>query len=93
MRSVHNFPIIVLCGSTRYYEQFDRISLEYTLNGWIVLSNGSHRTSDKNLEISKEQFEMLEEFHRRKIVMVDQHIHLKVLILSLSILYVIMVII
>ncbi|MCG3219590.1 MAG: hypothetical protein KAR35_11300 [Candidatus Heimdallarchaeota archaeon] len=69
--SVLKFPIIVLCGSTKYYELFDKTSLEYTLNGWIVLSIGSHRVSDKNLEISKEQFEMLGELHRRKIDMAD----------------------
>ena len=69
--SASKFPIIVLCGSTRYYELFDQTSLEYTLNGWIVLSIGSHRISDKNLEISKEQFEMLGELHKRKIDMAD----------------------
>lgn len=66
-----DFPIVTLCGSTRFTEQFDEISMKFTLNGWIVLSIGSHRKSDSDFDISESQFLMLEKMHQKKIDMSD----------------------
>lgn len=67
-----NIPkIVVLCGSTRFFKEYDDMSLQFTLSGYIVLSIGSHRASDMRLKITPEQKIMLDELHKRKIDMAD----------------------
>lgn len=39
-------PIVVLCGSTRFYEEFQRQSLRLTLEGAVVLSIGAAKEPD-----------------------------------------------
>lgn len=63
--------IVVLCGSTTFIDLFDKMSLEYTLKGWIVLSIGSHKFCDKNLKEVADKKEMLGELHFRKIDKAD----------------------
>ena len=38
--TINSVPIVVLCGSTRFIDLFDKTSLLFTLQGWIVLSVG-----------------------------------------------------
>ena len=63
--------IVVLCGSTKFVDMFDAKSLEFTLKGFIVLSVGSHKHSDKDLDLIAEQKDMLDELHKRKIDLAD----------------------
>ena len=66
-----NYPIITLCGSTKFKNEFLDIQKELTLYGNIVLSVGvfSH---DENINISDETKKMLDDMHKRKIDMCDK---------------------
>lgn len=73
------FPkIICLCGSTRFYEKFAQINLEFTLYGKIVLSIGCDTKSDDNLfskmdECTKQSTKRaLDDLHLRKIDLADE---------------------
>jgi len=71
-------PIVVcLCGSTSFYEEFQKASLEETMNGKIVLSIGfySHssiRAHGEKIDISPETRIMLEELQFKKIDISDE---------------------
>jgi hypothetical protein len=66
--------IVVLCGSTRFYEEFRRQNLTLTLAGAIVLSIGCDTKADgdiaeiADLDVTKA---MLDDLHRRKIDLAD----------------------
>ena len=66
-----NYPIITLCGSTKFKNEFLDIQKELTLYGNIVLSVGvfSH---DENINISDKTKKMLDDMHKRKIDMCDK---------------------
>ena len=64
--------IVCLCGSTRFFEQFQRANYELTMAGNIVLSVGCDTHSDSELKIAPEQKAMLDELHKRKIDLADQ---------------------
>lgn len=72
------FPeIVCLCGSTRFYDEFQRMNYEFTMQGEIVLSVGFYsRSADKahgeSIECTKEQKIMLDELHKRKIDLCDK---------------------
>lgn len=63
-------PIVVLCGSTRYRDQFTTANRELTLAGYIVLApgvfahHGDHITDTQKTE--------LDALHRAKIDLADQ---------------------
>lgn len=57
---------IVLCGSTRFKEDFEAISAQLTLEGHIVLGPTVFSHAD-NLNLSDEDLLILREVHRRKI--------------------------
>jgi|SRR5579871_562676 len=64
-------PIITLCGSTRFLDEFDRINRELTLKGNVVLSVGAkahHGFGD----VSKSKKELLDRIHREKIDLSDE---------------------
>lgn len=64
-----NYPIMTLCGSTRFKEDFERVNRELTLSGCIVLSVGCFgHSGDKFTEAQKV---MLDDIHKRKIDMSD----------------------
>ncbi|KKN95573.1 hypothetical protein LCGC14_0174420 [marine sediment metagenome] len=66
------FPqIVVLCGSTRFNNLYDEMSLKFTKKGMIVLSIGSHLHNDKDLKTDPEEKIMFEELHKRKIDLAD----------------------
>lgn len=81
LRLPHVFPeIVCLCGSTRFWRQFQEQSLRLTMEGKIVLSIGAARAPDDadktfggfiqeaDFEAAKEQ---LDELHKRKIDLAD----------------------
>lgn len=81
-----NRPIIVcLCGSTRFWREFQRAGLRETLAGKIVLSIGAASgTDDEHFgNLPAEEYSrvkaMLDELHLRKIDLADE-----VLILNLN---------
>lgn len=60
-------PIIVtLCGSTKFKKEFEEADRRESMKGKIVLSVGCFTHAD-NLSTTKEQKEMLDELHFRKI--------------------------
>lgn len=77
--------IVCLCGSTRFWREFQRASLAETLAGKIVLSIGSASGTDEEHfgHLSQEEhdriIEQLNELHFRKIELADE-----VLILNLG---------
>ena len=76
--------IVCLCGSTRFWRQFQKSSLEETLAGKIVLSIGAASgTDDEHFgNLSPEEYErikaMLDELHLRKIDLADEVLILNV---------------
>lgn len=66
---VGNYKVITLCGSTRFKEDFERINKELTLQGNIVISVGCFGHSGDSF--TKEDKEMLDDIHKRKIDMAD----------------------
>jgi hypothetical protein len=79
-----NRPAIVcLCGSTRFYEAFQRANYEETMSGRIVLSVGFYMHSaeqahGETLGCAPEQKLMLDELHLRKIDLADEVLILNV---------------
>lgn len=71
-------PIVCLCGSTRFYDEFRRANLRLTLAGQIVLSIGCDTKSDGDLaaaaEFGADPAEVktrLDDLHKRKIDLAD----------------------
>jgi hypothetical protein len=79
--------IVCLCGSTRFWRQFQVASLQETLAGRIVLSIGAARSSDDSDKtfgglMPAEQYHQvkiqLDELHKRKIDLADEVLVLNV---------------
>ncbi len=67
--SKKRYPIICLCGSTRFKEQFLEFNRKLTLDGFIVLMPGVFNHCEDG--ITEEQKERLDELHKNKIAMSD----------------------
>jgi hypothetical protein len=65
-----NYPIITLCGSTKFKEDFERVNRELTLSGNIVISVGAFGHAGDTF--TEEQKVMLDDIHKRKIDMADE---------------------
>ncbi len=76
-------PLIVcLCGSTRFYEEFQIANFTETMKGHIVLTVGFYSNANPQqwgirkhgelVGIDKEQKRMLDELHERKIDLADE---------------------
>jgi len=63
--------IVCLCGSTRFKKEYEKVTLEETLAGNIVLSVGCFVHSD-NISITEEQKQELDKLHLDKIKMADE---------------------
>lgn len=83
MPSIRNFlspdfpTIVVLCGSTRFYEEFQAANYRETMAGRIVLSVGHYPNAAKeahgeNVGCTPEQKVALDELHKRKIDVSDE---------------------
>ena len=66
------FPVITLCGSTRFKEQFMETQKRLTLEGYIVISVGLFGHSGDDEVWTEGTKEMLDEMHKRKIDMADE---------------------
>lgn len=72
------YPVVTLCGSTRFKDEFMRVQKELTLAGYIVISVGlfGHSGDSEVWENMDEGTltrtkEMLDDMHKRKIDMAD----------------------
>ena len=63
--------IVCLCGSTRFFETFDKMNFQLTLGGKIVLSIGCNTKSDDGLSLTEAEKVKLDELHKRKIDLAD----------------------
>ena len=68
---VGKFPVITLCGSTRFKDQFLEVQKRLTLEGNIVISVGLFGHSGDNEVWTPGTKEMLDDMHKRKIDMAD----------------------
>ncbi len=68
---VGTFPVITLCGSTRFKEQFLEAQKRLTLEGNIVISVGLFGHSGDVEVWTPGTKEMLDDMHKRKIDMAD----------------------
>ena len=69
---VGRFPVITLCGSTRFKEQFLEAQKRLTLEGNIVISVGLFGHSGDDEVWTEGTKEMLDDMHKRKIDMADE---------------------
>ena len=65
----HGYPVITLCGSTRFKPYFEEANRILTLKGCIVISVGCFGHAGD--VFTEEQKEMLDDIHKRKIDMAD----------------------
>lgn len=68
---IDKYPVITLCGSTRFKEQFLEVQKRLTLAGNIVISVGLFGHSGDDEVWTKGTKEMLDDMHKRKIDMAD----------------------
>lgn len=69
--------VVCLCGSTRFYEQFQQANYDLTMAGKIVLSVGFYPHSQEEMHsgdvgCTAEQKVALDELHKRKIDLADE---------------------
>lgn len=69
---VGKYPVVTLCGSTRFKEQFLEAQKRLTLEGKIVISVGLFGHSGDNEVWNEGTKEMLDDMHKRKIDMADE---------------------
>lgn len=68
---VREYPVITLCGSTRFKDVFLEIQKQLTLQGWIVLTVGLFGHSGDNEVWSDNAKALLDDLHKAKIAMSD----------------------
>ena len=68
---VDKYPVITLCGSTSFKEQFLEAQKRLTLEGNIVISVGLFGHSGDDEVWTEGIKEMLDDMHKRKIDMAD----------------------
>jgi hypothetical protein len=68
---ITKYPIITLCGSTRFKEQFLEAQKRLTLEGNIVISVGLFGHSGDEEVWAPGTKEMLDDMHKRKIDLAD----------------------
>ncbi|MDO4537636.1 MAG: hypothetical protein Q4B54_05690 [Coriobacteriales bacterium] len=66
------YPVITLCGSTRFKNEFMEVQKRLTLEGNIVISVGAFGHSGDGEVWSEGTKEMLDDMHKRKIDMADE---------------------
>lgn len=74
--------IVCLCGSTRFYDEFQRANYQLTMNGIIVLTVGFYphnsQVHGEGIGITPEQKIKLDKLHKRKIDLADRILVLNV---------------
>ena len=69
---VGKYPVITLCGSTRFKDQFLEAQKRLTLAGNIVISVGLFGHSGDDEVWTEGTKEMLDDMHKRKIDLADR---------------------
>jgi len=67
---VYDAPVVTLCGSTRFKEEFEMLNEQLTKRGCIVFSCGIFAHSD-DISLTDKEKELLDEIHKKKIEMSD----------------------
>lgn len=66
------FPIITLCGSTKFKSDFIKVQKELTLKGYVVISVGLFGHSGDNEVWTEGTKQMLDDMHKYKIDLADE---------------------
>lgn len=66
------FPVITLCGSTKFKDVFELVNKRFTMKGFVVISVGVFGHSDQSIQDELEQIKpQLDAIHKQKIDMAD----------------------
>lgn len=66
------FPVVTLCGSTKFKDAFEEIAKQFTLDGFAVISVGCYGHCDPDPHLwDKKNAGMLDRMHLQKIDMAD----------------------
>lgn len=67
------YPVVTLCGSTRFKKEFEEVQKQLTLDGFLVISVGLFSHEEENSEewMNNGTKEMLDDLHKAKIRMSD----------------------
>lgn len=68
---MRKYPVVTLCGSTRFRDEFAKAQRDLTLEGYIVLSVGLFGHGD-GIVLTEDVKTMLDDMHKRKIDMADE---------------------
>jgi len=66
------YPVVTLCGSTRFKSEFLQVQKDLTLAGKIVISVGMFGHSGDDEVWQEDTKAMLDDMHKRKIDMADE---------------------
>ena len=65
------YPVVTLCGSTRFKDKFLEMTQVLTLQGYIVISVGVFGHAD-GVQLSEQQKSILDDMHKAKIDMANE---------------------
>ncbi|MDW7671914.1 MAG: hypothetical protein SCK57_11600 [Bacillota bacterium] len=73
MNNQWKYPVITLCGSTRFKDDYVRVQRELTLKGYVVISVGlfGHADGEYETVLTDEVKGMLDDMHLQKIDMAE----------------------
>ena len=73
MNNHRKYPVITLCGSTRFKDDYVRVQRELTLKGYVVISVGlfGHADGEYETVLTDEVKGMLDDMHLQKIDMAE----------------------
>ena len=66
------YPVITLCGSTRFKDEFIKVQKDLTLKGNVVISVGLFGHSGDDEVWVEDTKKMLDDIHKQKIDMADE---------------------
>lgn len=69
---VDKYPVITLCGSTKFRDTFIEVQKQLTLKGYIVISVGLFGHSGDAEALDDDTKAMLDDMHKRKIDLADE---------------------
>ena len=69
---MRKFPVITLCGSTKFKSDFIKVQKELTLKGYVVISVGLFGHSGDNEVWTEGTKQMLDDMHKYKIDLADE---------------------
>ena len=69
MYTPKEYPVVTLCGSTRFKDDFLRVQKALTLQGYIVISVGLFGHTGDSEAMDEATKAMLDDMHKRKILL------------------------